>query len=72
LFELDTFDSFDPTVPSLLVDDLASFNEGDDDGERKLGCCCASDKGVEVVDPEDERVTLSGTVVACIGRGSVD
>jgi len=71
LFELDTFDSFDSTVPSLLVDDLASFNEGEDDGERELGCCCASDNGLEAVDPENERLALSGTV-ACIGRGSVD
>ena len=71
LFELETFDSFDSTVPSLLVDDLASFKEGDDDGERTLDCCCVSDNGVKVVDPVEERVTLSGTV-ACIGKGSVD
>lgn len=64
--EFDTFDTLESTVSSLLVDDLASSSEGDDDGEREIGCCCVWDRGPEDVDPEDERVPLFGTF-ACIG-----
>lgn len=57
MLELDAFDSFDSIVPSLFVDDLASFSEGDGDGERDLGRCCGSGNDPEAVDPEDEGVT---------------
>lgn len=64
-------DSFDSIVPSLLVDDLASFKEGDGDGEREFSSSCAWDGGNEASGSKDVCAT-SWSVVVCIGEEMLD
>jgi hypothetical protein len=63
-------ESFDLSMPLLLVDNLDSFKEGDGDSEREVSSCCVCGNDVLESESEEERAPSFGATV-CIEVGIV-
>ena len=59
------FDCLGSIVPSLCVDNLANFKEGDSDGEREVDCCWPFGRDVIESDVNEELTPSFGAAV-CI------